>query len=364
MPQETVSKLISHIMTAISGRTLYSETHPVFGEFSEKALQLIRELYADDSFSLLMLENSLIFNDVPFAGKGVHINGFLKMLKKKKIEKIVFRKGLEIEEFKRFLAGMASRDVVSSGTHISVGIVEVRLKTFEADIQSLMSDGIAKFKDVCQEVPRFKKLDMIGLEDAVISFISTMKKEINVLRVISPVKSYSEYTYVHAANVSVLTIFQAESLGLKGEILHDIGLAGLLHDVGKMFVSNAVLEKHSGLNEEEWAAMKRHPGYGAMYLSKLPDVPPLTVIAAFEHHMKFDGSGYPETKKCGRKQHIVSQMVAIADFFDALRSERPYRSSLDVQTIAGLMKKAAGKDFNPVLVESFLAALTKITDKL
>ncbi len=285
MSLEVVSEFISHVMSAMSSCSLYSEKHPLFQEFSEKALLLAEELYQDDSFSLLLFENSLIFNNVPLTAKSMHVSSFLKAMKKKKIEKMVFRKGLEVDEFKKFIIGMASRDGISSSPHLSVGIVEVKLKTSETDITSLVSDGISKFKGVCKEISRFKSLDMIGLDDAVLSFISTLKKESNVLRIISPVKSYSDYTYVHAANVSVLTMFQAESLGLKGEILRDIGLAALLHDVGKMFVSIRVLEKQTKLDEAEWGEMKKHPIHGAMYLSKLADMPPLAIIAAYEHHM-------------------------------------------------------------------------------
>ena len=360
MSLEVVSKFISHIMTAMSSCSLYSEKNPLLQEFSEKAFLLLEELYQDDSFSFLIFDNSLIFNNVPLTAKGMHVSSFITTMKKKKIEKVVFRKGLEADEFKKFIIGMASRDFISSSPHLSVGIVEVKLKAPETDVTSLMSDGVSKFQGVCQEISKFKTLDMIGLDDAVLNFISTLKKESNVLRIISPVKSYSDYTYVHAANVSVLTMFQAESFGLKGEILHDIGLAGLLHDVGKMFVSRSVIGKQARLNEDEWADMKRHSVHGAMYLSKLPDMPPLTIIAAFEHHMKFDGSGYPETKRYGRKQHIVSQMVAIADVFDALRTERPYRKALDLQATSRLLKEGAGKEFNPVLVDSFLLSLKSV----
>ncbi len=76
--------------------------------------------------------------------------------------------------------------------------------------------------------------------------------------------------------------------------------------------------------------------------------------------MKFDGSGYPDTKRRGKRQHIISQMVAIADFFDALRTERPYRMALESATVVEFMKEATGKDFNPVLVENFLTALKGI----
>jgi HD-GYP domain-containing protein (c-di-GMP phosphodiesterase class II) len=225
-----------------------------------------------------------------------------------------------------------------------------------------MDEGIGKIKEAYQGVSHFRNLDMVGLEDAVINFVSTLKRESNVLRIISPVKSYNEYTFVHAANVSVLTLFQAETLGLRGENLHNAGLAGLLHDLGKLFVSNEILDKQGKLDSGEWCTMKKHPVFGTMHLSKIPDVPPIAKIVAFEHHVKFNGLGYPETKKSSRKQHLVSQMVAISDFFDALRTERPYRKAVNVPTIAGLLHEGAGTDFNPILVDSFLSSLKNVSD--
>ncbi|MBI5639706.1 MAG: HD domain-containing protein [Nitrospirae bacterium] len=362
MSQNKISSLISHIVTAVSSCSLYSRAHPVVEEFTEKAVGLIDGLFLNDSLSFFLLGASLIINDMPFSEKGIHINNFKKRMKKKKIEKIVIKKGVDLDEFRNFISAMASSDTIASSPHIAVGIVEVKLGESGIDASALLNAGIEKVKDAYSQVSRFKSLDMVSLEDAVIDFIATLKKELNVLRIVSPVKSHNEYTFVHATNVSVLTLFQAESLGLKGEKLHNIGLAGLLHDCGKLFVSTAVLDKQAKLDAGEWVEMKNHPVLGAMYLSKLTDVPPLASIVAFEHHMKFDGSGYPETKKSGKKQHIVSQMVAIADFFDALRTERPYRKALDVPTITGMMKEGSGKDFNPLLVENFLSSLKKVTD--
>jgi HD-GYP domain-containing protein (c-di-GMP phosphodiesterase class II) len=247
-----------------------------------------------------------------------------------------------------------------SSDHILVGTVQVRLKHSGDDAVSLMDENVSTVREVYQEFSRFKKLDMVSIENAVLGFITALKREASILRIKSKVKSYSEYTYVHASNVSVLSVFQAESLGLKGEILYEIGIAGLLHDVGKMFVSKDILDKDSGLSQNEWDLMKRHPVYGATYLSSLKDAPKLAVVTAFEHHMKFDGSGYPDTRKRGKKQHVVSQMLAVADFFDALRTERPYRKALSLEAIIKLMKDISGKDLNPFLVDNFVASLKRI----
>ncbi|MBA4373439.1 MAG: hypothetical protein C0402_11340 [Thermodesulfovibrio sp.] len=359
-PQEKISQFISHVMTAVSSCSLYSEKHPVVAEFAGKMLALADELYAEDSLNFTLVGESFIVNDVPFVEKGLHIANFIKRFRKKKIDKVVFKKAPDLEEMTGFIIGMASREKVASTAHVSVGIVEVRLRGADATPASLLDDGISKVRETLHGVSRFRQLDMIGLEDAVVDFLAVLKKELNVLRIVSPVKSHNEYTYVHATNVSVLSIFQAEVLGFTGEALRDIGLAGLLHDVGKIFVTNTILDKPGKLDAGEWDDMKKHPVYGAMYLAKLSAASPLAAIVAFEHHMKFNGSGYPDTKRIGKKQHIVSQIVAIADFFDALRTERPYRKTLEVPLIAKMLQEGAGKDFNPELVGSFLVSLGEV----
>ena len=357
---EKILELISNFMTALSNCTLYSKEHPFVYSLSERSVALLGELFKDDRFSLAVLGERLIVNDAPFSEKSIHVNSFMTKFRRKGIEKISIAKGVTPDELREFISELALSDK-TAGTypHIASGVVEVNLKGGVCDLSSVMEENRGKIKEIFQGMSRFKTLDMVGLENVVISFVSTLKQETNILRVISPVKSHSEYTFTHATNVAVLSIFQAESLGLEGELLHNVCLAGLLHDVGKMFISTEVLDKQGKLEEKEWAEMRKHPEYGALHLTKLPDVPKLAVVAAYEHHMKFDGTGYPETMRRGKKQHPVSQIIAISDFFDALRTERPYRKALEVPVINGLLKEGAGKDFNPLLLDNFLTALRK-----
>ncbi len=355
------AEFVSCLMTAISSCALYGESHPLIREFSSRALTLLPDLCENDALSIVMIGGSLIVNDEPCVEKGVQVTGFMTRMKKKRIDRIVFRAGLDEEELRRFFSTVASRDALSSSPHIAVGTIEVKLGREGLEAGTLLDEGAGRVKEAIAGVSRFRPLDMTGLEDAVVSFLSALRRESKMLRIISPVKTHNEYTYIHATNVSVLTIFQAETLGMKGEELHDIGLAGLLHDIGKMFVATEVLDKPGGLDPAEWNELKQHPLEGAVYLSRLADVPPLASIVAFEHHMKFDGSGYPDTRKIGRTQHLVSQMVAISDVFDALRTERPYRKALDVRVIAGMLREGAQRrEFNPVLVDSFLSSLAAI----
>lgn len=361
MPEEKkFSDVLAYIVAALSNCALYSPEHIAVKEFSIKALTLIEDLYVEDSFSVTLLAESLIINATPVSDVGTHIFRFTKKLRSKGIERVIIKKGVSLEEFKSFIAALASRErTVSSTSHIAVGMLEVRFKA-EGDLALMMDESVAKVNEVYEGVSRFRRLDIRGIEDVVGGFIAALKRETNVLRNLSPVKAHSAYTYVHETNVSVLTIFQAEALGLKGEALHDAGLAGLLHDMGKLFVPKEIIEKQTMLDEHEWSAMKLHPTYGAIYLSKLPEVSKGAVVAAYEHHMKYDGSGYPQAKIKTKKQHLISQLVAISDVFDALRTKRAYRPSFEVPAITAVLKEGSGKDFNPVLVDNFIAACKSI----
>ncbi|HAM50758.1 MAG TPA: hypothetical protein DCP92_08720 [Nitrospiraceae bacterium] len=361
MISEKPSNFIATLVTAISDCSLYTVSHPAVKELSQKVLNLSGKLFTDGAFSITLLGGNMLFNDSPVGEEGLHIDTLKKKMRKKGIEKIIITNGVTVDELLRLISSMAAiEETCVSSDHIRVGTVQVKLRASGDDAASLMEENVATVREVYQEFSRFKKLDMVSIENAVLGFIMALKREAKVLRIKSQVKSYSEYTYVHASNVSVLSVFQAEALGLKGEILYEIGIAGLLHDVGKMFVSKDILDKNTGLSHDEWEIMKRHPVYGATYLSTLQDAPKVAVLAAFEHHMKFDGSGYPDTRKRGKKQHLVSQILAVADFFDALRTERPYRKAVSMETIIKLMKDISGKDLNPLLVDNFVAALTAL----
>ncbi len=357
--EERFSEVVSNMIIAITSCSLYSTEHPAVAEFSIKAHALLNDLFVENSITITLLGDTFLLNDAPIADRSAHMHTLIKKLRTKGIERVVIRKGIDAGEFKSFVTALASRESVAPGPHITVGMLEVRFKA-EGDFAPIMNKSISQVAEAYEGISRYRRLDVVGLEDAVIGFISALKREADVLRVLSPIKSHSTYTYVHESNVAVLTIFQAEAMGFSGEALHEIGLAGLLHDIGKLFVPHEVIDKQAQLDDSEWLIMRQHPIYGALYLSSVPEVPKLAVIAAYEHHMKYDGSGYPERKRWMKGQHLVSQMVATADFFDALRSRRSYRDTADIPQIVGLFSQAAGKDFNPVLVKNFIAALKKI----
>jgi HD-GYP domain-containing protein (c-di-GMP phosphodiesterase class II) len=152
-----------------------------------------------------------------------------------------------------------------------------------------------------------------------------MKNEFSVVG-LTALKDHDEYTYAHCVNVSVLSVGMGQMLGLPRQALADLGVAGLLHDLGKMSVDGDVLRKPAALNAEEWAQMKRHPLEGAVMVTRMPGLTQVLIDSmrgCLEHHMNYNGTGYPDTDvEWG--QATMSRIVAMADCFDAITAHRAY----------------------------------------
>jgi len=356
---EKIKNFITALMVATSNCSLYTKEHEAFDALAKKSHAMVCEIL-QNRLDIMVIDNELIINKTPVRDSGIHGINLIKRLKRKGIARIEIAEGVTVQEIRQLVIELAgSVKGLKNYPHIRSGAVDVTM-TASPDgsdpDQYSTPEELEKVKDIFHSASPFKKLNIAGLEEVVVHFISTFKREASILKFLSPVKSYDEYTYTHATNVSVLSVLQAQSLGIDTDILHDIGISALLHDAGKMFISKEILEKKGKLDDKEFTEVQKHTLHGARYLAKISDLPRLASIIAFEHHVKYDGSGYPRLTTNGshQKQHIYSQIVAVADFYDALRSNRPYRKGMEIKEIFVLMKKSEGRDFNPFLVENFI----------
>src|SRR5256712_10206758 len=146
---------------------------------------------------------------------------------------------------------------------------------------------------------------------------------------------------------------QEGGLNIEGTLLREFGFAALMPEIGKGHTPLDVLNKPDKLTKDEFDVMKRHVVDGAHILRRTPEMPALAPIVAFEHHLKQDLSGYPE-KIGSRKLNLCTMIVSIADVFDALRSNRPYRQSLATARIRAIMGEQENPAFNQVLLKRFV----------
>src|SRR5207253_4285538 len=127
------------------------------------------------------------------------------------------------------------------------------------------------------------------LEEVVWGLMEALARSAHDVIPLAPLKTHDEYTFVHSVNVSLLVLGQARSLGIQGPMLHALGLAALCHDVGKLSVPLDVLNRPGKLEGEDWRIMQSHAEVGAWQLAAVDEAPPLSVVVAYVHHVRFAG---------------------------------------------------------------------------
>lgn len=167
------------------------------------------------------------------------------------------------------------------------------------------------------------------------------------------IKTADNYTYMHSLGVGILSLVTAISMGFNKYDLYDISIGALLHDMGKVFIPNEILNKNGKLTEEERAIMNKHPKFGYDYLTKNTNLNLNIRRIVLEHHENEDGSGYPHNKS-SNQTHELSKIVAIADVYDALTSNRPYRNAMLPNQAIEYIMTLSGKKFNCLLIDSFI----------
>ncbi|MDX1577366.1 MAG: HD-GYP domain-containing protein [Gemmatimonadota bacterium] len=176
------------------------------------------------------------------------------------------------------------------------------------------------------------------------------------LREVLAIKRYENHTYCHSVNVASLSILLGRRLGLDATALAMLGEGALLHDVGKRGVPVEILRKPGPLNQREWRILQRHPALGAELLASAGGFSALTPTIALEHHREFGGGGYPDLGTLA--PHPISQIVAVADTYEALTGARAYRDPLVPDEACLILARMAGKKLDPALVRAFVSLVT------
>ncbi|NWF77364.1 MAG: diguanylate cyclase [Chloroflexi bacterium] len=176
-----------------------------------------------------------------------------------------------------------------------------------------------------------------------------------IYALVSAVEARDPYSYGHSRKVNTYAVALAEAIGLSPEEVSKVSTAALLHDIGKIGIPDEVLSKSGKLDEENWEAVKTHPRLGANIVNSIPNLAPC-VSSILYHHERWDGSGYPEGLK-GEEIPLEARILAIADSFEAMTSARLYRPALSIEQVVEELKKGAGVQFDPQLVEVFIGLI-------
>lgn len=363
---------IRHLVLAASSMALYSREHRVTVDHAAKALAFLNEAMIDDSMvTAMFLGNELFVNGTPME-KDPQLVRFIREINEYGIGHIVFECGATYEDIMlllRILTRQAERDFHPT-PHLRFGSVEIEQNRPAIDetrpvipsYSAIPPHLLERLENAFESCARREQSDLDCVMTIVAGFISSFRSEANPLLALVPLREMDEYTFTHSLNVSILNLAQAMSLGFEGQLLHDIGIAGILHDVGKLKVPQDVLNKPGSLDADEQELMRRHSVLGAEYLLNNPGVPRLAVITAFETHIKYDHSGYPKVPP-GWQLNFCSQMTMVSDCFDAIRTKRVYNDSTDFVKTAGIMVNLAGTALHRALTLNFLRTLRKMGEE-
>jgi len=215
-----------------------------------------------------------------------------------------------------------------------------------------LQDEAATVDWIHDEVSMSERLPMGEVEAVVRSLSVAMRMEHRMLLPLLDLKRFDQYTTTHACNVSVLAMGLAERLGLGREEVRSFGVAGLLHDLGKIKIPKEILTKPGKLSDEERAVIQAHPVEGARIVLSRERGLGVAAVVAYEHHVCIDGGGYPSfrfTRNC----HYASRIVHVCDIYDALCTNRPYRDAWEPEKALTYLESRAGTEVDTEITRTF-----------
>jgi HD-GYP domain-containing protein (c-di-GMP phosphodiesterase class II) len=221
-------------------------------------------------------------------------------------------------------------------------------------------NALASVKEVSQKITFQGNAGVRKAKRLVQNMVDSLIEDESLFLGLSTIKDYDDYTYTHSVNVAVLSLCLGNRIGLSRNSLEQLGICALFHDLGKVEIPYEVLSKPGDLTPGEWEEMQKHPLASVRQILRLNashDLKSKIVLAPFEHHIKYDLTGYP---KMHFKQRIslLGRILHIIDVYDAITSPRPYRAtSLSPDKAVSVMLEGSGVDFDPVLLKVFATML-------
>ncbi len=382
-----VERLVQCVVSAVNNRALYPSAHPRTIEAVDQLVNLLEAVLAERkqlSITMVAVEDDLVVDQRPLAQGNLAVRGFVHALRRLGVEGLTLLRGLTAEETRQFLEALAERSTAVSTDHIQVGWLRL---AFEQDGDQDGAGAAASVEDGAGDTEaaaaaeaarasrrsvdhqtrlvndtqqaaatylawrRERRGGLAPMERLIWSAIAALSQSAEVLLPLAALRTHDELTFAHSLNVALLVLGHARALGLRGETLKDVGLGALLHDVGKLALPEDLLHRPGKISAAEWDLVRKHCEIGAGMLCELADTPPVAVLVAYEHHLRFDGlPNYPQPRM-PRRPNLASSLTAVADTWDSFvgRTPTPARRTAAFT----LLRRRAGNFLDPVLVASF-----------
>jgi HD-GYP domain-containing protein (c-di-GMP phosphodiesterase class II) len=369
--RENLFYVVSDLALAIQGASSYPENHP---RVQELLVRLHRRVCDEaercKGLNIGFFRDHVVVDEHPFLEPNPTLARLIERMQEKGIEKILISGGITFGELKRFVYflgdGLGSPaeqrwESITYGRVEGAGTADgASLRLAPPSPQSNILAGVTEvLKEVLVSLASEGKGSRIDEgRDIVSSIMRGLRQEGMLIDRLIRLQCHNDYTVTHSLNVCILVVAQAMQSGLPERHIREVGLAALLHDIGKEMISADILNKTGRLDAEEFEEVKKHPLLGAKLLRRIDCGSDLPMVVAFEHHIKYDRSGYPRARSTD-PLHMASYLTQIADVYDALRTDRPYRPCTELDKTLSIMKQGRGTEFEPRMLDGFFGILAR-----
>ncbi len=367
MDAAAAEEFVRRIATAVRGADLYSPHHPLVQRGIDNLAGAAQQaLHTAPSIIVGFIDDEIVVDGQRLPRGTAALVGFARDLRDREIDKLTFTGGVTRDEIRHFIGVLGDRtskipltdQLTAQGVrHITLGKVAVSDAPDDqagiAAARRVYATAVQTAESLWEAAKAGEQPDPRTARKIIDGLARLVTQDRTSLMALTALKKYDNYTFTHMVNVAALAMALARSLNLDGALLREFGFAALMHDIGKVNTPLDVLNKPGKLTGDEFEIMKRHVVDGAHILRRTPEMPALAPIVAFEHHLKQDLSGYPENIG-SRTLNLCTMIVSIADVFDALRSNRPYREGLATVRIRSIMGEQGNPAFNQVLLKRFV----------
>ncbi len=364
---EQFNELITLFTGTVKNLSLYPKTHPTIQTAVKKVNEIFHKLLATRrEVVIAVIKNTLLVEKTPFYTTTKGIEEFIDRLSSIGINGIVFNRTINEKEILILFESLSippeelkQQNGITERLKI-FGVKGVEIKKIEEDLKTEIFKTYTAARDEIVNIMSELRLGRLPEKTAIKELIrdlhDSMLKDKNTLLCLTMLQDYDEYTFNHSVNVGILSLMLAQELGFKSDDLFYIGLAGILHDIGKTRVPREIILKPSKLNDEEWNEMKKHPVYGRDIIKEIGGISDITAHFVLYHHLRYNLDGYPVSDGL-TSQPEGSKIIAISDTYDSMTTLRPYQRRFDPRESIDFLSRQSGENFSPEYVKVFIKAL-------
>jgi len=351
----------------------YPLDHPAVGEGVELLTASLREYFEEGvDVQFAFYEGEVLLGEQLLTEESVLFDQLVRDMTSIGVGTLVLRRGVTEGELARAMAilatdahgaekagGIENMAAEAQLIHVRVGGVVALERPVKPEgeptdaANAAFGSAVSLMREIDRLLRANRHVSSAKVKGVVRSLVDNVLTNRYAMLQLTGLKNYDEYTFYHSANVAILSLALGSIITNDYRFLSSLGVGALLHDIGKLTVDLSILNKPGALTPEEWAAVRQHPIGGAEMTALLPGVDKSAVVTILEHHMRWDGAGYP-SRTPRRKQHLASRIVAVADSYDAMTSRRSYSAARVQDEAIGLLAESAGTSLDPALVKLFI----------